>query len=81
MALNQPHFLEKVTGFPFFSQCFLLSLYKPLCTEEGQKIRRRGALTVLFQHGTSFHLWRPLKSGTWLREVVKIREPMMIQLD
>ena len=45
MALNaQPHFLDKVACFPFFSQCFLFSLYKPLCTEEGQKIRRRGAL-------------------------------------
>ena len=45
MAVNaQTHFLEKVAGFPFFPQCFLFNLYKPLCMEEGQKIRRRGAL-------------------------------------
>ena len=77
MALNQPHFLEKVTGFSFFSQCFLFSLYKPLCTEEGRKIRRRGALLCYSSMAPPFTfklfdgglLKAELGSGSWSKYV------------
>ena len=78
MAVNaQPHFLDKVAGFPFFPQCFLFNLYKPLRTEEGRKFRRRGALLCYSSMAPPFTfklfdgdlLKAELGSGRWSKYV------------